>query len=319
MVSRAPSGRPSGEQNLDKGTIMFILPLGDDVDHRDFPLTGVVMILANVMVFVYMLRLVFGSTGPEPIEQFVLTWGLVPAELADGYIVGLVTHMFLHGDIFHIVGNMLCLWAFIQTLEGCLGTGPLIGCYLLWGVAGGLTHAAVSWGSEIPMIGASGAVAGMMGAYWVAFGPLTKIRTLVFVLWRGFRVDIPAGAFMGIWILMQLFGAASESGEGNVGVAWFAHFGGFLAGALTMVCLKDRTKARLVATDSGDLEFRSDDDEPAFADEPEYALQPQTAPNVCPYCDPPLDAADQLAPNLLRCSNPDCARCVYLEEPVATP
>jgi membrane associated rhomboid family serine protease len=298
---------------------MFILPLGDDVDHRDFPLTGVLMIVVNVMVFMYMLRLAFGSPDAEPIQQFVLTWGLVPAELGRGYIVGVVTHMFLHGDFFHILGNMLCLWAFIQTLEGCLGTARLIAFYLLWGVVGGLMHAAVNWGSDVPMIGASGAVAGMMGAYWVAFGPLTKIRTIVFVLWHGMRVDIPAGAFMAIWILLQLLGAAGESGDGAVGVAWFAHFGGFLAGAGTMLCLKDRTKARLVATEQGDLEFEPSAEEPTLADEPEYAPPPEAVPTICPYCDTPLDDANRLAPNLLRCPNPDCARCVYLEEAVAGP
>ena len=298
---------------------MFILPLGDDVDHRDFPLTGVLLILMNVMVFLYMHRLAFASAEAEAIQQFVLTWGLVPAELGRGYIVGAVTHMFLHGDFFHILGNMLCLWAFIQTLEGSLGTARLIAFYLLWGVAGGLMHAAANWGSDVPMIGASGAVAGMMGAYWVAFGPLTKIRTMVFVLWRGFRVDIPAGAFMAIWILMQLFGAAAESGEGNVGVAWFAHFGGFLAGALTMVFLKNRTKARLVVTEQGDLEFEPSADERAVATPQGYAAEPEAVPTACPYCDTPLDDENRLAPNLLRCPNPDCARCVYLEEPVATP
>jgi membrane associated rhomboid family serine protease len=270
------------------------------------------------MVFMYMLRLAFGSQDIEPVQQFVDTWGLVPADLRRGYIVGVVSHMFLHGDVFHIVGNMLCLWAFVQTLEGCLGTARLIIFYLLWGVAGGLMHAAVSWGSDIPMIGASGAVAGMMGAYWVAFGPLTKIRTIIFILWHGVRVDIPAGAFMAIWILMQLIGAASEP-EGCVSVAWYAHFGGFAAGALTMVCLKNRTKARLVKTHQGDLEFEPSADEPAVAGAADYAPDPDAVPTCCPYCDTPLDDEHRLAPNLLRCPNPECARCVYLEEPIATP
>jgi hypothetical protein len=193
----------------------------------------------------------------------------------------------------------------------------LILFYLLWGMAGGLMHALATWGSDIPMIGASGAVAGMMGAYWVAFGPLTKIRTIVFVLWHGIRVDIPAGAFMAAWILLQLIGAASEP-EGCVGVAWFAHFGGFAAGALTMVCLKGRTKARLVKTRQGDLEFEPSADEPAVDALADYAPEPEV-PTYCPYCDSLLDRDHRLAPNLLRCPNPDCGRCVYLEEAVGAP
>jgi membrane associated rhomboid family serine protease len=294
---------------------MFVLPLGDDVDHREFPLVAVLLTVANVSVFVYMLRLAFGSTDFEALDEFCLSWGLVPSDLARGSVLGLVTHMFLHGGILHIVGNMLCLWAFSQTLEMSLGTVRLMVLYLVWGIAGGLMHAAVAWGSDVPMIGASGAIAGVMGAYWVAFGPLTKIRTLIFVIWRPFRADIPAGAFMAIWLLTQLFGAA-ESADDTVGVAWFAHLGGFLAGALSMVCLKKYAKT-LVETRHGDLEF-ADSETPCETAHAVDAPEPQPAPSICPYCGTGLGEQHQLAANLLRCPNPDCERCIYLEETAAT-
>ncbi len=295
---------------------MFLIPLGDDVDHREFPMVPTLLTLLNVMVFVYMFRLVVGTRDLQTLHAFCMTWGLVPAELAKGHVVGLVTHMFLHGGIFHIVGNMLCLWAFAQTLELSLGTMRLFALYLLWGVAGGLMHAAASWGSEIPLIGASGAIAGLMGAYWIAFGPLTKIRCFVWVLIRGFKTDIPAGGFMAFWVLMQLLGAAGST-ESACGVAWFAHLGGFLAGAGTMLVLKRHAKA-LVVTRHGNLEFEQPEG-PAEADDQFAAAEVESAPNVCPYCFTALGEEHRLAANLLRCPNPACERCIYLEEPAAVP
>ncbi|HUT93515.1 MAG TPA: rhomboid family intramembrane serine protease [Thermoguttaceae bacterium] len=295
---------------------MFLLPLGDDVDHRDFPLVGVLLTVANVTIFLYMLRLLFGTADLAVLEAFCLDWGLVPAKLARGNVLGLLTHMFLHGGICHLLGNMLCLWAFVHTLEAGLGTVRLLALYLAWGIAGGLVHAAVAWGSDVPMIGASGAIAGMMGAYWIAFGPLTKIRSLVFVLWYPLRIDVPAGGFMAIWVLMQMLGAA-ESVDGTVGVAWFAHLGGFLAGSLTMVFLKKHAKT-LVVTRHGDLEFVSSQDASEIPEE-EPVPELEATPTACPHCGTSLGEEHQLAANLLRCPNPDCERCIYLEETAAAP
>jgi len=295
---------------------MLIIPLGDDVDHRDFPFGGVLLTVANVLVFAYMLRLALASPHGRELEQFVWAWALVPRELARGEYLGLVTHMFLHGGFIHIIGNMVCLWAFVHTLESSLGTVTLLVLYLLWGVAGGLAHAAFDWGSQIPMVGASGAIAGMMGAYWVAFGPMTKIRTLIYILVSTIRVDIPAGVFTGVWILMQLCGAIGAE-EGQGGVAWFAHLGGFAAGAATMLVIGRRATARLVVNRSGELEFEPEPKQQAPAPRDGYPRFDET-PAECPYCHTPLAEENRLAENLMRCPNPTCARCIYLEEALGT-
>ena len=151
-------------------------------------------------------------------------------------VIGLLTYMFLHGDPLHIIGNMVVLWAFACSLETGFGKWSLLGFYLCCGIAGGLLHAAADFSSELPLIGASGACAGLIGAYTVTYGLLSKIKTLIFFFFRFWVVEIPAGAFGVLWLLMQFWSAGMDSGEGG-GVAWFAHIGGFFAGvALAYVC-----------------------------------------------------------------------------------
>ncbi len=217
--------------------------------------------------------------------------------------------MFLHNGLLHLIGNMFFLWAFVQTLEYSLGSVRFLVLYVLWGIAAGLIHTAVNWGSDMPMIGASGAIAGMVGAYWVTFGSFTKIRTGLFIGLKCVRFDVPAGVYIVIWILMQLLGAAMADGQKG-GVASYAHLGGFAAGGLTMVFFKESILSRLVV-DGNYVGLR---DAPAKAARPgDEASEPHTSPNICPYCKQPLDAASHLAANLLRCDNPVCRRCIYLE------
>ena len=193
-----------------------------------------------------------------------------------------------------------------------MGTATLFGLFVFWGVVGGLTHAAANWGADIPLVGASGAIAGMIGAYWVAFGPFTKIRTFVVIICYPMQLYVPTGAYVAFWILSQLLGAAGSS-EGVGGIAWFAHLGGFAAGALTMFCIKNHTKARLVAIRHGDLHFEAAE-QPGEALPEEQTPQLEDAPASCPHCGTPMGEEHQLAANLFRCPNPVCERCIYLEE-----
>jgi membrane associated rhomboid family serine protease len=134
--------------------------------------------------------------------------------------------MFLHGSLFHLAGNMLYLWIFGNNIEDRLGPVRFALFYLVCGVAASLTHIVFQPGSRIPMIGASGAVAGVLGAYWIVF-PHARIKTFVFLVFYIDVVAIPAGIVLGIWFLLQILNV----GMGG-GTAWFAHIGGFLAGVL---------------------------------------------------------------------------------------
>jgi membrane associated rhomboid family serine protease len=227
--------------------------------------------------------------------------------------------MFLHAGWFHLIGNMFFLWAFAISLELSLGTARFLALYFVWGLAGGLLHLFTNLGSPVPMVGASGAIAGLMGAYWMTFGAFTKIRTWVFLLVCHFKVNIPASVFAVVWLLLQFHGIAlaSEHDHGHGGVAFFAHLGGFTAGALTMLVLKNRTKAQLVVDRYGALKLEETLD-PSAVEARQAEPAAPARPETCPYCHAPLDDADHLAPTLLRCPNPDCRRCIYLETSMAT-
>jgi membrane associated rhomboid family serine protease len=243
--------------------------------------------------------------------KFIKTWGLVPAELARGQVIGLLTHMFLHGDIFHLLGNMVTLWAFACALEAAFGRATFLGFYLLFGIAGGLAHFASSLSSEIPLVGASGAIAGLIGGYTVLYGPLSRIKLLFFFMYRAFTFEVPAAAFGFVWFMLQLFNAGVDSGTGG-GVAWFCHIGGFLAGvAVAFVCRND-TERELTADKHGNLilaERRTVTDEAVSQGKPQYVV-----PAACPYCRQELSGGHQMAANLIRCGNPECQRMVYLEQ-----
>jgi membrane associated rhomboid family serine protease len=275
---------------------------------------GVALVAINTTIFLYMLREFAGPKNTPALLHFLQTYALVPAKLEQGYLPGLFTYMFLHGDVFHLLGNMICLWAFVQTLEECMGLVRFVIFYVVWGILAGLAHAVMSWGSTVPMIGASGAISGMVGAYVVAFGPLTNIRTLVF-FFGVFRVDIPAFVFMLIWVGMDLIGVCTAPAtEGGGGIAFYAHLGGFAAGAVTMMFLKAHTLQHVTQTKEGVIEVRRD----AKSSPEEVVTEVQAAPTVCPHCGAELDDSDRLADNLMRCPNPECERCIYLEDVAVT-
>jgi membrane associated rhomboid family serine protease len=214
-----------------------MFPLRDSIPSARRPVVNLVVIGACVVVFLYEFML-----GPG-VEAFVNAFGFVPARFFDpaAFNVGpgwgvltLVTSMFMHGGWLHLIGNMWFLWVFGDNVEDCLGHGRYVFFYLVCGAAAALAQAAIAPSSTVPMVGASGAIAGVLGAYLVWY-PWSRIHTFVFLGIFFTTAELPAPVFLVIWFVIQFFsGALSLASAGPVGggVAFFAHVGGFVAGAL---------------------------------------------------------------------------------------
>jgi membrane associated rhomboid family serine protease len=208
-----------------------MIPLRDDIPARATPVVTHVLIAVNVAVF-----LVQWSQGPY-LDRFIFLYGLVPARyfvpsIADYFSTGqqlfaLLSFMFLHGGIWHLLGNMWSLYIFGDNVEDRLGPLRYAAFYLLSGLLSGLAHLLIYRTSTIPTIGASGAIAGVMGAYFLLF-PRARVLTLVPILFIPLFFHIPAAFYLGLWFLLQFWNAAGGSTVG--GIAWWAHIGGFLAG-----------------------------------------------------------------------------------------
>jgi membrane associated rhomboid family serine protease len=218
---------------------MFI-PLKDLNPRRTFPIVNITLILANVAVFLYQLTLT-----PRSAEVFILANATVPARLLsflNGHLgfetafLPLVASMFLHSGILHIAGNMLFLWIFGDNVEDFFGHLPYLLFYLVCGVGAGLLHVLFNLHSTLPALGASGAISGVMGAYLILY-PRERILTLVFI----FLIPIPAVFILVYWFLLQfLSGVSSIGAAATGGVAWWAHVGGFLLGALIALLARQR-------------------------------------------------------------------------------
>lgn len=298
----------------------MFLPIGDNIERRTLPLVPVLLIFANLFVFVIEFRMLTDDpSGGAAFEAFVRNWGLVPGQLAQGHVLGLVTHMFLHGGVLHLVGNLIVLWAFACSLEIGLGRWSLLGFYLFFGIVGGVAQALSDLSNAIPLIGASGAIAGLIGAYTVIYGPLARIRGLVFIFFHAVECQIPASAFGILWIALQVSSALDDA-TGSSGVGWYAHIGGFVAGALIgLLCRRD-TKCAVTEDREGNLVFQDATAQQGPPDA-EAPLTPDVwpLPPVCPYCRHDLSEPARLSANLARCSHPPCGRLVYLEPQPQTP
>jgi len=209
-----------------------MIPLGD-VSRRplSFPAVTLAMIVANG--FVFFLELAGG-------EAFVKTWSMVPADIVAGrHWITMLTAMFLHGSWSHILGNMLFLWVFGPEIEDAMGPGRYLTFYLAGGVIANLAQIAVGSGSTVPTLGASGAIAAVMGAFLITY-PRDRIRT---VLLLGFFVTVtfvPAFLLIGLWFLLQLISVGAVAANASTGgVAYAAHVGGVLFGALTARLFED--------------------------------------------------------------------------------
>ena len=207
-----------------------MIPLRDVIPSRTTPFITVTLIVVNTLVFLYEF-----SLGPA-IENFVRAFGLIPAAFS---WMTVFTSMFVHGGLLHFGGNMLYLWIFGDNVEDRMGHGRFLSFYLLCGATAALVQTMVNPASPVPMVGASGAIAGVMGAYFVLY-PRSRIVTLLPIFIFIHIVEVPAIFFLGIWFLMQFLSGlgslATSTGEPVGGVAFWAHVAGFVAG-LTMVFL----------------------------------------------------------------------------------
>jgi len=209
-----------------------MLPLRDDLPTRRFPVATVALIAVNVVVFVVELLLQAGGS----LDEFFMHWGVIPYEVTRNFgahaLATLLTSTFLHGGFMHIAGNMLYLWIFGNNVEDTMGRFKFVLFYLLCGVLSGLAQVAANTTSEVPAIGASGAIAGVLGAYLVLF-PRARVATLVFLGIFARIANLPAVVVLGFWFVLQLLnGVLAVSTFESGGVAWFAHIGGFVAGLI---------------------------------------------------------------------------------------
>ncbi len=211
-----------------------MIPIRDTHPPRTRPVVNNLLIAANVLVFLIQL-----SHGGDS-KVFDYVYGLVPARYSNPQIAGyfslwqqlfsFLSFMFLHGGFLHILGNMWFLYIFGDNVEDRLGPVRYLFFYLLCGIASGVSHVLLNWHSNVPTIGASGAIAGVMGAYFL-IQPTSRILTLVPILFIPLFFEIPAFVFLGIWFLFQFLSAAGSGGAAG-GIAWWAHIGGFLFGML---------------------------------------------------------------------------------------
>jgi rhomboid family protein len=207
-----------------------LFPLKDDIPSSRAPIVNILFIVVNILVFLFEL-----SLGPQ-LQSFILTYGLVPAHFQFSH---LFTSMFLHGGWAHLFGNMLYLWIFGDNVEDRLGHVGYFFFYMICGVAAGYAHVLTNAGSMVPTVGASGAIAGVLGAYLVLF-PQARILTLLPFFTT---IYISAGYFLGFWFVLQiLLGALGYGMAQTGGVAFLAHVGGFVAGAFFGLLARAFTK-----------------------------------------------------------------------------
>jgi membrane associated rhomboid family serine protease len=244
-----------------------MIPLRDYRVRRTFPVVTVLLLALNAVVFVYELTqserslvlvdttpwadagIAFYGENPADLgglariserDSFLFSYGLVPGELLGGedlppripfpLWLTLLSSMFLHGGLLHLLGNMLYLWVFGDNVEDAMGHVRFLLFYLLCGAVAAFAQIAIGPGSGVPLIGASGAIAGVLAAYFMLF-PHARVLTLIPVFFFVRLVAIPAVMLLGLWFLFQVISGAGSIGATS-GVAWFAHIGGFVAGVI---------------------------------------------------------------------------------------
>ncbi len=228
-----------------------MIPIRDNIPSRHAPVMTVAIIGANVLAFVYALVL-----GPHDVRRLYYLFGIVPARFSHplwaarvGFPVHdywpFLTSMFLHGGWLHLIGNLWTLWIFGDNVEDRMGPFRFLAFYLLCGLAAGVTHALTNPSSIVPTVGASGAIAGVMGAYFILY-PRARVLTLVPILIFPLFLEVPAFVFLSIWFLAQIFsGTLSLATTSDVGgIAWWAHGGGFLAGVVLLGLFLRRERPR---------------------------------------------------------------------------
>lgn len=217
-----------------------MIPLKDDNPTNTVPFITWGIICVNVIVFIYMLLL-----GPAGSDQFIRRYSVIPYELfthgrpaAPKYLT-VFTSMFVHGGFLHIGGNMLFLYIFGDNIEDYLGHLKYILFYLVCGVAAVLAQGLLSGGSKLPMLGASGAISGVLAAYMILY-PKAGVWTFFFFLFFWQVIKVPAIFIIGLWIVIQVANGLMTLKAAGGGVAWFAHVGGFLAGVMLILLFRKR-------------------------------------------------------------------------------
>jgi len=224
-----------------------MIPLRDENPSRSVPFVNSTLILANICVFIY--QNFFVSGGAKPL---FFRLGCIPYEFTHFVDINppalvpipltILTAMFMHGGWIHLLSNMLYLWIFGDNIEDTLGHLKYLVFYIVCGLIASLFHILTNLNSLVPTIGASGAIAGVMGAYIFLF-PRARIRTLLILVIFIQVVRIPAIIVLGYWILIQVLSGFAEFGSRTGGgIAWFAHIGGFIAGIVLIIILKKRRK-----------------------------------------------------------------------------
>lgn len=221
-----------------------MIPLKDTVARRLFPLITWVIILLNSAVFLFEI-----SLPPEALKEAVAIFGVVPARFSQpgplpviDYL-DVITSMFIHGGWLHIIGNMWFFFLFGRSLEDRMGHLRFLAFYLLCGISAGATYIIFDSQSTLPSIGASGAIAGVMGAYILTF-PTARILTLIPILFIPFFVEIPAFFFLGLWFFIQVLSETFTyfSHVPGGGVAWWAHIGGFITGMVLLFVFRKKSR-----------------------------------------------------------------------------
>ena len=245
-----------------------MIPIGDRLSTRTTPYVNIAIIVVNFLIFFYELTLNTQATfrAPSELDLWFQDWGAVPACITDALgfkpdvdpralaflcqddrvLLTPFTSMFMHAGWMHILGNMLFLWVFGDNVEDALGHVRYLVFYLVVGLAATATQVALNVNGFVPTVGASGAIAGVMGAYLVMF-PQARIAVIIPFLWFLGATYMPAIALIGIWFFMQLIsgvGAIGYATGGGGGVAWWAHIGGFVAGLLLVNAFRTGRRPR---------------------------------------------------------------------------
>lgn len=220
-----------------------MIPLYDTARSRKFPLINLTLIAVNLLAFLYELQM-----NSSTLKDFIFTWGLVPAHLVSSPATEWLTiysAMFLHGGWLHIISNMWVLYIFGDNVEARMGKIRYLIFYLLSGTAAGLLQTYILPTSQQPMIGASGAIAGVLGAYLILF-PRSRVASLVPILFIFTIIEIPAFLFLIFWFLTQIYSGwlSIRGGGAGSGIAWWAHVGGFLFGMIMVFFFARRRNYR---------------------------------------------------------------------------
>ena len=213
-----------------------MLPLHDDIPTKNFPVLTVSLIVLNVLVYLWGLSIL-----PDEMNMIYYQFGMIPNTITDSPWKGtptIITGMFLHGGFMHLAGNMLYLWIFGNNIEDVLGRFRFILFYFVCGAIAAFSHTFANINSDIPMVGASGAIAVVLGGYMVLF-PQAKVKTLVFLGFFVTIIRIPAVILLMIWMGLQIYNTINMSADG-AGVAWLAHIGGFIAGMVLIMPFRDK-------------------------------------------------------------------------------